>query len=120
MAERPLGVEAVAEARVVETPAAQRPHPAEHLLLALREVLVEPALEERRHRPGQAQQGVAGEAGAGVGRRGHHPGNLVIGDRRDDRRHQDARRHSGFGQPRDRLQALAGMRRPRLEATDDT
>ena len=64
--ENSFAAHASPECRVIQFfSAAQMPDAAEHLLFPIGEMFVEPMLEERRHRPRQTHDRVAGKLRAG-------------------------------------------------------
>ncbi len=79
--ENPLARLALAPLRIVNALAAvHRAQPAQHLLFAIGEMLLEPALHERLHRPRQAQDHIAGKLRASPPARLEDCGHFVIGD----------------------------------------
>ena len=66
------------------------PNPLQHLLFAVREMFLQPMLEQWRNRPRQADYGVAGKLCARFRARFQDLRNLVISESRDNRRYHYA------------------------------
>ncbi len=79
----------------------------------------QPGAEQRRDFMRQADQDVIDVLRAGHGKPRHHLFDLMIVDRRDDRRHVGRYRHAGFGQASDRGDPPFGMGRARLQRARD-
>ena len=80
---------------------------------------VEPGAEQRRNLERQAHQDVRSTNRSDPGCRRHDRLYLVIGDRGDDRRDVDLRRHPGVDQRPYRCEPPLRMRRSRLERARD-
>jgi hypothetical protein len=107
------------EVRVIVAAAADVLHHVHHLVGAIGVVRGEPRTEQRRDLEGQAHQYIGGADRAGFGCGRHDRFDLVIGDRGDDRRDIDLRRHARVDQLADCGEAAAGMRCARLERPGD-
>src|SRR5687768_18611295 len=93
---------AVAETRVVVSPAAQLADTVAHLLRPVRVMQVEPLIEQVLHFPGQPQQDITSSRRA-LRRPGLQDGfELVVVDRGNHRRVHQARRNPGRREPGDR------------------
>ncbi len=100
---------------VVVLAAAHLAHPGHDPCGAVGEVLVEPALEDRIHFPGQAQDDAERRGRACRRGRLEDALDLRLVDERDDRRDAHAHRHAGAGQRLHRLQPAMRRRGARLE-----
>ena len=74
------------------------PDPAKHLFFAIGEMFGQPALEKRRDREWQPNDGVAGELRARVGASLQDRGHFVIRQAGYDRRNHHAHRNPRFSQ----------------------
>ena len=91
----PLACLAKTETVVIIPSATSLAHEAHYARMAIREVCLQPLLEDVLHLVRQPQKDVGGLTGSRVRRRFEHPLDLVVVQGRDDRRQQNADRDSG-------------------------
>ena len=106
-----------AELALVQLAAPHRSHLIQHLILSVGKMLIQPLLEHRRDCVWQAQDHVPGTGRSCLGRGGDDLRDLVIVDRRDDRRHKHTGRDTGPGQLPYRPQPGRWERSARLKNT---
>src|SRR5205085_10200921 len=105
-----------APARIVEFYSSSScPNSLQHFRLSLREMFVEPMLEQWRDRPWQTQQNMAGELRAGFGAGRDDRRNFVIVNARDHGRNHYADGNLCGSQLRDSIQTRSRGRCSRLE-----